>query len=52
MLRGILFSKQMYTARMRSVDEERDEYVVDWHNGEKKDKKKSAAHIALHYNQI
>jgi len=51
-LTGIKGIVGWYGCTVVQVDEERDEYVVDWHNGETKDTKKSAAHIALHYNQI
>ena len=41
-----------YNATLTDVNEEADEYLLDWDDGEKKDRNKNAAHIALHLNSM
>jgi hypothetical protein len=41
-----------YNATLTDVNEEADEYLLDWDDGEKKDRSKNAAHIALHLNSM
>ena len=41
-----------YDATVTDVDEDADTYLLEWHDGEKKDRSKDSAHIAIHLNSL